>query len=260
MFISHCHVFPEGVFNKNEPHFGTIPRLKEIMKELGIAKAIVLAPFEYQVKDRPNEWLAEAIASEPNIFGFAAINPKDDDAVEKVERFAQSGLVGLKVHPPVFQIQINDPSFDDFYATAEELNMPIQFHTGIHGWYLQKYMPILLDDVAQKHPNLKIILSHIGGTAFFGQALAVIQNNRNCYAGLAQTRRETLPWHISMDRIQILLNTVGAERIIYGTDYPYNELDVIKEDIEWINSWKIKAKDKDKILGGNIQRLISDAK
>ncbi|MEW6354855.1 MAG: amidohydrolase family protein [Planctomycetota bacterium] len=255
MILNHCHVMPEGV-KKDEPSWGTILVLKRWMAELGFEKAIAFAPFYYQMKADPNEWLHEAIEDEPDLIGYATINPKDEGAAEKLRAHVKRGFRGAKFHPPIFKAQINDPEIDDFYSVAEEMGIPIQFHTGVHGWFIRKYEPILLDDVAQAHPNLPIIIGHVGGTAFFDQALAVLQNNRNCYAELAQTRRESVAWHLSRERIKTLLRTIGPSRLIYGADYPYNDVQIIRDDVEWIRGWGLKEEDTQKILGGNIAQLI----
>ena len=256
MILNHCHVMPEGTFKKDDPLEGSIARLKVWMRELGFEKAVAFAPFASQMKSDPNDWLLAALAGEKDIYGYATINPAEPGAPERLRHFVARGFAGAKIHPPIFRIQINDPAIDPFFQVAEELGIPVQFHTGVHGWFIQKYQPILLDDLAQRHPKLPIIIGHVGGVAFFDQALAVLQNNRNTYAEVAQTRREEVAWHLSADRIKLLLRYVGPNRIIYGADYPYNDLAVLRDDLAWIRSWGLSAEDEAKILGGNLARLL----
>jgi predicted TIM-barrel fold metal-dependent hydrolase len=256
MILNHCHVMPEGTFKKDDPLEGSIARLKVWMQELGFEKAVAFAPFYYQMKSDPNQWLLDALAGETSICGYATINPSEPDAPDRLQRFVAGGFVGAKVHPPIFKIRIDDPAIDPFFQVAEELRIPVQFHTGVHGWLLRKYEPILLDDLAQQHPKLPIIIGHVGGAAFFDQALAVLQNNRNTYAELAQTRRAEVAWHLSPDRIKTLLRYVGPDRIIYGADYPYNNLDVLRDDVAWVRSWGLPRDAEEKILGGTLARLI----
>jgi len=256
MILNHCHVMPEGTFKKDDPLEGSIARLKVWMKELGFEKAVAFAPFASQMKSDPNQWLLEALTGETNIYGYATINPADPDAPGRLRRFVSRGFVGAKLHPPIFKIQINDLAIDPFFQVAEELRIPVQFHTGVHGWFIRKYEPILLDDLAQRHPKLPIIIGHVGGAAFFDQALAVLQNNRNTYAEMAQTRREEVAWHLSPERIKLLLRYVGPSRMIYGADYPYNDRTVLRDDVAWIRSWGLSADEEGRILGGNLARLF----
>jgi len=272
MFINHCHVFPEGLikmfFESQEresypENFGTIPALKKCMKKLGIEKAVVFALLENLLNTAdcfdPNKWLLNNLQREKNLYGFVCISPTREDAAEKLKQYVSLGFVGAKIHPSVQRVQIDDPSAEDFYSAAEELNVPLLFHTGIHDWYLEKYRPILLDKVAQNHPELPIIIEHVGGTAFFYEALAVLQNNPNCYAGIASTLKEDSAWHLPPEWISLLLKTVGAGRIIYGADFPWNDCEQIKFDIETINDLNITSDEKEKILGKNIERLIKSA-
>jgi len=230
------------------------------MKKLGIDKAVAFALVPQMPTFDFNEWLLGKIKEDKSLYGFVAgINPTEKDAVKKLRKYISSGFVGVKLHPPVQGFRIDDPEADNFYSAAEELRLPLLFHTGVHGWYLEKYRPILLDKVAQNHPKLPIIIEHTGGFAFFYEALAVLQNNGNCYAGIAQTRRKDTPWYIPQEWKNILLKTIGAGRIIYGADFPWNDYEQIKSDIEAIEGLNITSDEKKKILGENIEKLIASA-
>ncbi len=238
---------------------GTIKCLKEWMEKLGIEKSIVFVLSEHILPNsHPNEWLLESLKEEKNLFGFACINPVEKNAAKRLKRYVEQGFVGAKIHPPGMEVKINDARAEQFYEMAEKLEIPLLFHTGVHGWKLKEYLPILIDEVAQKHPKLPIIIEHTGGGAFFNQALAVLQNNQNCYAGIAQVRREDSLWYLSPEQISIVLKRIGTTRIIYGADYPWNDIKNIKKDIEMILNWKkIGTDEKENILGGNISNLVS---
>jgi predicted TIM-barrel fold metal-dependent hydrolase len=195
----------------------------------------------------------------PNLRGFANVFPQDHAAPRQLKKAVEMGLVGAKVHPPVMRARLDDPDLEPFWHTAEELRLPISIHTGAHGWNLRHYMPLLIDDVAQRHPKLPIILEHVGGIAFFDQALAVLHNNKNCYAGLTQCSGRDPIYALSAEGRKQLLETVGVDRIIYGFDYPWNPDNraALANDLKWVRSWGISAEAKEKILGGNLKRLIA---
>ena len=269
MFISHCHVGAVGFgAERNDPEVGTLPKLKWILETAGVDRAVVFVPFPSeglgwggeaaeQFGD-PNEWLSEELKKYPSLVGFACINPKEPNAPQRLKKAVKTGLVGAKVHPPVHGLTVNDPAIDGFFQAAEELKIPIHIHTGVHGGFLRTYEPILIDDLAQRHPNLPIIMDHIGGYALFDQALAVLHNNKRCYAGLTQCSGREPLYYLTPERVDILLKTVDANRIIYGLDYPWNagNLAALKNDIKWVQSWDISDQDKDKILGENLAQLI----
>ena len=262
--MGHCHVAaePHGRDESGVPGIGTIPTLLRIMEESGVEGATVFAPFHPQGDVEANEWLCRELEKYPNLVGFAVIDPKQRGAADKLRECAKMGLKGLKIHPPVMRTAINDPDNDPVYRAAEELGIPIECHTGAHGWYLRNYMPILFDDIAQKHPELRIIIAHVGGQTFFDQALAVMLNNKNVYAGLTMETGPSGRFPASAlrpEQTRTLLETVGPARIIYGLGYPWNSdnAKALRNDIDWIRGWDIPDEDKKKILGGNLDRLIT---
>lgn len=272
MFINHCHIYPEGIakffmdsLGQGEDYLwyekGTIPILKECMDKLNIEKAVVFALISELPMIDFNEWLRKRIKGDKSLYAFVAgVDPTKKGAAEKLKEYISLGFVGVKLHPAVQQFQVDDPAAEDFYSTAEELRTPLLFHTGVHGWYLEKYRPILFDKVAQNHPKLPIIIEHVGGLAFFYEALAVLQNNDNCYAGIAQIWTKDTPWQLAVEQKDLLIKTIGADRIIYGADFPWNNCEQIKFDIKAINSLNITSEEKEKILGKNIAGLIRSVK
>jgi len=267
LLITHCHVSRKGFGGQRErPEMGTLPALEEILADVGGARAVCFAPFGFEGGrwekigaglDR-NLWLAQELRTRPNLLGFATVYPQDHDAPEQLRRAIAAGLVGAKLHPPVMRFRIDDPALEPFWQAAEELGIPVSIHTGAHGWSLRYYMPLLLDEVAQRHRRLPIIIEHIGGEAFFDQALAVLHNNENCYAGLTQCSGRDPKYALESARRDRLLKSVGAERIVYGLDYPWNEDNpaALKNDLAWVRSWAISGEDQQKILGGNLARLV----
>lgn len=196
------------------------------------------------------EGVYEELKKHNNILGFATVNPRDIWATQVVEEYISKGFVGVKVHPPIHRFRINDPLLDDFYGAIERLGVPLVIHTGVSGRlapFPYHSMPILVDEVAKNHPELRIIIAHAGGAAFCRQALAVAQSNRNCYLDLSATIQEDSGWYIPREDIMLLIKLCGSEKIIYGSDWPWGATDRIKKDIQEIydearlqmKSWQI---------------------
>ncbi len=259
MWVNHCHLLPPGAFDNSDPTAGTLARWEQVATRLGIERAVAFAPFTYQMTGDPNKWLAATLEDQANLLRFVTIHPLKAGAAEELRHYIEEKeFDGAKLHPAVMKFRIDDEAADAFYATAEQLGIPIVFHAGVHGWRLSQYLPILIDEVAERHPALTIIMAHVGGTAFFDQALAVLHNRKNVYAELAQARRKLRPycWYLSDERIRALIDTVGPERMIYGCDWPWNPEEHIARDIEWVQSWDITDAEKQLILGGNLKRIL----
>ena len=261
MFMNHCHVYPKGLLSKDNPEFGTVEKLIEIIERLSFEKAVVFPGSLFDVPEGHNQWMHDAVEKYSNLVRFLMLDPKKEDAVEKLDSFAQKGFKGVKFHPASSQTRINDPAIDTFYSKAEELGFPLIMHTGVHRWQLSFYRPILIDEVARRHPFLRIVVEHMGGVEFFYEALAVVRNNPNCYAGITWTLGESSNWYVPHEMLMLLLKKIGSERIVYGADYPYpSNLAAeqrLRSDIAAIKGWKLPKEDEENILGGTLEQLLS---
>jgi aminocarboxymuconate-semialdehyde decarboxylase len=52
--------------------------------------------------------------------------------------------------------------------------------------------------------------------------------------------------------LRVLLDRVGADRLVMGSDYPVGE----KDPVGWIDGFGLSASDTEKIRGGNAVRLL----
>jgi len=263
MLISHCHVqaqpFGEDAAN---PAAGTIPELIRIMGEVGVDKAVAFAPFGPQTDAgiEPNEWLLGELPQYPQLVGFATVDPKREDAPELLRGLVARGMRGAKYHPPVMRTAIDDPAARRFWEAAAQMRLPVHVHTGVHGWYLRRYLPLLLDDLCTDYPEVRIIMDHVGGVAFFHQALAVLHDNPNAYVGLTQVSGRGARYALSPEHRQLIMETVGPDRIVYGYDYPWNpdNLTALRHDLHWVKTWGLREEDRARIFGGNIERLVGE--
>ena len=120
IFANHAHVFPEDI----KPT-GTIDNLKRLMDDCGIDKAVCFAPFSDRFEecgrtDTPNEWLAKAIKNEPDLYGFGTVD-FTKNLRDEVDRIADFGFKGIKMHPPYQEFDIDGEDACKFYERAEEL-------------------------------------------------------------------------------------------------------------------------------------------
>ena len=264
MFINHCHVFPEGSFEGKDAGYGTIPDLLSFMDANRIDRAAVFAPtLHWMPKDtfyKPpirdgNAWLHEAIAPyRDRLTPVLALNPAEKGACDVLKKYSREGFVGVKVHPCVYDIRIDEPEYDGFYTAAEEEGLFVAFHTGVHGGWLRKYTPLLIDNVANRHPGLKIIIEHMGLPFAFEEALAVLYshspvwNNYQVYAGLTGD--------FPADRVRKIFDLVGSERMVFGMDFPGRGFSGCYSRIRESG---MPADDVENVMGGTLQRIIGEA-
>lgn len=261
IYANHAHVFPES-FRKE----GSIPVLKEIMAQTGIAKCVCFAPF-YEYFDGEldaNGWLAEAIKADSSLIGFGVVDFRAGGLGKQVRRMADLGMKGIKIHPAFQKVRVDGPECCEVYEAAQELDLFISYHTGIHWHRISDYNMLLYDEVAYRYPRLRISLEHVGGYCFFNEALAVMLNNRRkgnpprVYAGLTSVfdRDMNRPWFLNDQQIKDLIWQAGEESAIFGLDFPYNDAEKISAAIAHVEGLDVPESAKARILGGNLSDIL----
>lgn len=268
ILANHAHVFPESVNAA-----GTIDRLLRLLDECGIAEAVCFAPFSYQagpVGIHHNRWLAQELKSRSRLVGFGTLDFGREDIGDQVREVRDLGLRGLKLHPNAQQFDILSPRALEAYAAAQDLRLFISFHSGVHQHRIADYNLLKFDEVAWQFPDLHFSLEHVGGWAFFSEAVGVITNNipfppvpgRKCrvYGGLTSvfTPHYNRLWYMPPDRMLELIAQVGAEQLIFGLDFPYNLEDNTKMGLQAIAELGLSEAQREMILGGNLRALIGD--
>ncbi len=166
------------------------------------------------------------------------------------------------MHPAYEKYSVKSPEACAFYAAAQELGLPLDFHVGVHAHRIADFHPLLFDDVAYDFPKLKMVFEHVGGWHFFRDMLAVISNHTHgeprLFAGVASvlSRDVQKGWYLGPEGIETILWQLGDRSCIYGLDFPYNGIDYIRRDLEVIRAMSVPEESKDRLLGGNLADLL----
>lgn len=263
IFANHAHVFPPDV----RPE-GSIESLLGLLDECDIARAVCFAPHRGHVSEgypEPNAWLAEAIADEPRLIGFACINPVEPDATARLQAALEMGLRGCKLHPAIDRYDILDERALDFYAAAEELGVLLDFHTGPHWYRIAHYHPLKFDEIAWAHPNLGMVFEHLGGLPFYTDMLAVLGNNLPynrpgyLFGGIASVLNRELQrlWYLGLERVGDAIFRLGEDMPIYGLDFPYNSVELVRAEIRELRGLDLSEEGFAKLFGGNLERALA---
>ena len=235
------------------------------MDLVGIDRAVIFS--------RNSDVTAEALEMRPErLSGFSFLNPtKGERAVEELERdIGKRGFCGLKLGPSVDSFYPNDEKVYPIYAKAQDLQIPVLFHTGTvyrdpknPGKTKVKYsQPIYLDDVARDFPELILIAAH-SGRPFLEQMIAV-SHLPNVYVDIAWSQ---LPLDFYEETVRKMLLAFGPDRIIYGSDTGTRHdsygadvdrvIKMFKETTNLLNNViGLDHNSVAKIMGGNASRLL----
>lgn len=267
MFINHIHLMPREIrADATLEHFlSTVPSaIDQIGHEF--EGAVCFAPFSYQFSttrrtENPNSWLKNLIAPHGNLVGYGTLDPSLP-AAPQVSHIADLGFRGIKLHPPAQKFEIFGTWAREAYSAMEEKGLVADFHIGVHWHRLRDYDPLLCDEIAFHHPNLRMVFEHVGGWHYYRSILAVITNNQksgnHLYAGIASVldRENQRYWWLGQEGLNDCRWQIGQDLLIYGLDFPYNQARELESDLAQILSLDWPSSDITALLGGNLKRLL----
>ena len=261
MTLGHCHVGPPGHFRKIwdrlDEQDGILEALDGYLSRLGFDRAVVFAPFRRWFDGDPNRWLLEKVRGDARLIPWVTLNEGGTAATAMLAEMEPLGARGVKFHPPIVELAVNDSGLEDFYALAERMRLPVLYHMGPHGWDLDKYRPVLVDEVAKRHPDLPLIIEHLGGAGFARETLSVMRDNGNILGGLTTCLPAGASWHVPPNEVRMMIRELGSERFIFGSDFPYNTGGENLAAIEVLDGFGLSPADRALILSGNLMRLDS---
>lgn len=243
---------------------GTLDAFLRLADQVGIEQAVCFAPFSYQVGPRGvdhNQWLYETIKGRTNLTGYGTLDPAKPPGPQ-VKRMAELGFRGVKLHPAAQKFRMLGPWARAAYGAMEKRGLVADFHTGVHRHRLRDNNPLDCDEIAFHHPGLKMVFEHVGGWHFCRQVLAIIINNarqgNHLYAGIASVldRDHQRYWYLGKEGLEDCRWQIGEDLLIYGVDFPYNQAPQVKRDLEVIRRLGWPASALERLLGGNLKRLL----
>jgi predicted TIM-barrel fold metal-dependent hydrolase len=170
----------------------------------------------------PDEYVAEFVAKAPEkLVGFAGCDPTQPKYMEELLHGIEDlGLVGVKMGPMYAGFDPRDPRCEPVYDYCERNGIPILFHSGTtfnSAAPLGMTRPWLFDEVAIKHPELRMVLAHVGHP-FSEECLAVIRKHPHVYADISAIYYR--PWQFYNTMI-VAQEYKVTSKLLFGTDYPF---------------------------------------
>jgi predicted TIM-barrel fold metal-dependent hydrolase len=191
-----------------------------------------MAPFEkvavFGLKARlngywvPDEFVAEFVAQAPEkLVGFAACDPTQPDHLDELRHALETlRLKGLKMGPMYAGFDPRDPRCEPVYRYCQDHGIPILFHSGTtfnRAAPLGFSRPWLWDEVAIAHPDLRMVLAHVGHP-FCEECLVVIRKHPHVYADISALYYR--PWQFYNLLVAAQEYRV-THKLLFGTDYPF---------------------------------------
>lgn len=207
--------------------------------QAGIERAIIVPACQVWPD---NEGLAKAIRGYDRLTGCAIINPQfGEKAVQELERCVQEwGIKGLKLMPTFHGYPVHTAVVDPLIQKVRELGILLTVHSG--SWNAE---PLQISVLADRYPEVPIIMEHSGFRWYFPDALAAARRSPNIYLGLSILATETV-------MVLDIFKAVGPERMVFGSDVPAAYPDLAAEAIR---RCKFGKDANDLIFGGVLSKI-----
>ncbi len=251
----HTHIFPPPARKARETFFDAEPAFKllynspksrlvgarQLLKQMDACQIdySVVFGFPWQNHEtvrRHNDYILEAVARHPDrLVGLACLDPASKAAETEAERCLAQGLAGLG-ELAFYRSGIDERALSQLAPLMQlcrDYGRPVLIHTNEPvGHAYPGKTPITLQQIyalLQQFPENKIVLAHWGGGIFFfylmkKQVKACLQN---VYFDTAAS-----PFLYDPAIYQVAADTVGIDKILFGSDYPLLSPDRYFKELE----------------------------
>ncbi len=226
--------------------------------------------------------LAGVIAKHPTRFRGLCTLPLQNEkaAAAELDRCVKKlGFVGILLYSNLSGAWCDEPQFHWLYARAEELGVPILLHPGkpmtieqVKGYELTNTLGnmfentiamarIIASGLLDKHPKLKLVCPHLGGTLPYicgrmDHQLTVLKRGpQNLQRKPSEYLRSIYMDIVSPlpEAMRFALDFSSADKLLFSTDHPWVQP---KEILEPFLSLKLPAATEAKVLSGNARKLF----
>jgi aminocarboxymuconate-semialdehyde decarboxylase len=232
-----------------------------------------------------NEGIAEYCAKHKDRLIPCGTVPMQDgnEAAKELEHVMKKlGMKGVEILTNVDGRELSDPAFASFWKKAEELGAIVAIHPNgftegkrLSRFYFNNIIGnpfettlalhyLIFDGVFERHPKLKVFAMHGGGYlgGYSGRIDHAWGARSDCNAGLPKPPGHYLKNNVFFDtvvftplQLEALVRTFGVDRIMLGTDFPFDMLEA--DPIGHVASVEMLSDaDRAAIDGGTAKKLL----
>lgn len=242
----------------------SLDELLSTMQEHKVARGLLLSPPLKESILFPNEDVIRLCRkSEGKLSPVITVDPdsqKVKDAI-KLASDERKEVKAFKIRLGYVNAPADSAIFAPLYDFAESEKLPVLFHTGDTAFStgdLANAHPLTLDKLANRREELTMILCHFGNP-WFDDVAEMIYKHPNVFtdtSGLITGGREYAEKYakwLAKKISEAVYYAGGAEKIIFGTDYPVTKH---SDALDLIKKLEVEDNDKEKILSRNGARVF----
>ena len=247
------------LYSNHNAKLVTADELIASMDESGVDISVIvnIGWTTHELCVETNDYILESIARYPQrLIGFCAVQPQSQKAaIAEIERCAKGGIRGVgEMRPDMQKLDFrNETVMEPLVEVMRKHNLILLTHTSepVGHEYPGKgdITPDMLYPFIASFPDLTIVCAHWGGgLPFYALMPEVKQAMSNVFFDTAAS-----PLLYSPQVYNQAAQLVGADKILFGSDYP---LLAQSRSLNEIKSLNLPEETKSLILSGNAQRLL----
>ena len=253
----HTHIYPEKIAAKAVASVGDFYTLamtgggtSEDLIEKGSKCGVTgYAVYSVAVTAKNVQTINNFIASEcdkhKEFYGFGTMHADFEDKITEVDRLIHMGLNGVKIHPDTQKFNMDDERMFELYDYLSQNGIPIIIHCGDYRYNYSH--PKRLKRLLREFPKLIVIGAHFGGWSLFDLAYEFL-GDENCFLDTSSSFAM-----LGLKRSKELIRLYGAERLLFGTDYPMWDT---QNEIDALLSMELSNEENELIFHKNAERIL----
>ncbi|WP_181311717.1 amidohydrolase family protein [Nocardioides campestrisoli] len=257
---AHTHVWPdkiaqialggnrvEGLEARGD---GTVGGLTQDMAASGVQVSCCLAiANEARHVDSVNRFVA-GLADETHVpFGTVHVELSVEENLASLQRH---GVRAVKIHPLFQKYALDDPRLWEIFE-AFGSDYAVITHVGEGGDPFTNSLssPKMIRDITRQFPSLRLMACHFGG-------YKILDDAEEMLAGADVVLETSWPPSLATlrpERVRDLIRKHGAERIVFGSDWPMTSP---AEEIRAIEALGLTDDETKMVLGGTLASVLGD--
>ena len=247
---THVHIFPDPIAEKASRSIskfygidmsadGRLSTLLSMEAEAGVDRIVLCsAATTARQTQSINDFTSDTVKAHPGLlYGLGAMHQDYEDKADEAARILSLGLKGVKIHPDIQGVAINDRRFDELYEAMQALDMPLLAHTGDARYHNSNPAEVL--DVLGRFPKLTLIGAHLGCWSMWTEGVKSLAGHDQVFVDCSSSLYALEP-----EQVRSIIRSYGADRVMFGSDFPMwkpaQELErlgrvgLTSEEMDWV--------------------------
>ena len=256
----HTHAFPDKIAERAvlklsdssgglHPYTdGTADGLAARMRESGVDLSVVLSIATNAHQQKSVNDFAAMLNERDEFAAFGSVYPDAPDALDEVDRIADMGLLGIKLHPDYQGFEVDDEKMIPLYKRISHHGLITIFHAGVDYGFAPPYggTPEKMKR-ALRHFDSPVVAAHFGGVDSYEEVLSTLAGEDLYF--------DTSMGYGMMPKYYALkiIEKHGVDRMLFGTDSPWHSAEMERR---LLSSLSLTEEELAKIYSGNAKRLL----